>query len=148
MREHLTCSNLPSCQCAICLYGFRDEDEFTKTPCFHHFHAHCLASYVRSCQETHRQEREKVPLWQKMQQKDSEECVVGFTLALLRQIFLLLNFCTGAVSSLSRVAQLSAGQTVVGGPSQGCARSAQLRSHRGVEETAKADGFPVFVPAE
>jgi len=72
----LTSSNTPSCQCAICLYGFRDEDEFTKTPCFHHFHAHCLASYVRSCQESYRQEREKVPLWQKLQQKDNEDCVV------------------------------------------------------------------------
>lgn len=91
MREHLTCSNLPSCQCAICLYGFRNEDEFTKTPCFHHFHAHCLASYVRSCQETHRQERETVPLWQKMQQKDSEDCVVGFALTPMRA--LSLNRC-------------------------------------------------------
>ncbi|XP_059480057.1 E3 ubiquitin-protein ligase RNF25 isoform X2 [Neocloeon triangulifer] len=77
VREHLTSSNTPSCQCAICLYGFRDEDEFTKTPCFHHFHAHCLASYVRSHQEMQRQEKEKVPLWQRMQQKDAEhDCVV------------------------------------------------------------------------
>ncbi|XP_065349036.1 E3 ubiquitin-protein ligase RNF25 [Cloeon dipterum] len=78
VREHLTCSNTPSCHCAICLYGFRDEDEFTKTPCFHHFHAHCLASYVRSYQETQKQEKEKVPLWQRLQHKDSEDhdCVV------------------------------------------------------------------------
>lgn len=33
IREHLTDSNLPSGQCVICLYGFQDGDEFTKTIC-------------------------------------------------------------------------------------------------------------------
>ncbi|KAF4528763.1 hypothetical protein B566_EDAN016950 [Ephemera danica] len=70
VKEHLTSSNTPNCHCTICLYGFHDEDDFTKTPCFHYFHAHCLACYVRSCQESRKAEREKLPQWQRMQEKE------------------------------------------------------------------------------
>ncbi|XP_063972103.1 E3 ubiquitin-protein ligase RNF25 [Diachasmimorpha longicaudata] len=64
VREHLTRSNLPTGQCAVCLYGFRDGDEFTKTECYHHFHSHCLAAHVAAAEKYYREELEKVPQWQ------------------------------------------------------------------------------------
>lgn len=45
-KDHLTAGNRPSCQCAICLYGFTEQDVFTKTKCYHYFHSHCLSRYV------------------------------------------------------------------------------------------------------
>ncbi|XP_023216413.1 E3 ubiquitin-protein ligase RNF25-like [Centruroides sculpturatus] len=45
-KEILTKANTPSCQCAICLYGFAEGDDLIKTECFHYFHSHCLARYV------------------------------------------------------------------------------------------------------
>ncbi|KAM9305058.1 E3 ubiquitin-protein ligase RNF25 [Gastrophryne carolinensis] len=51
-KEMLTASNIPRGHCVICLYGFQEGDGLTKTPCYHHFHAHCLARYARHCQET------------------------------------------------------------------------------------------------
>lgn len=50
-KEHLTEENIPCCQCTICLYGFADGDVFTKTQCYHYFHSHCLARYVRHALE-------------------------------------------------------------------------------------------------
>lgn len=50
-KEHLTEENVPCCQCTICLYGFADGDVFTKTQCYHYFHSHCLARYVRHALE-------------------------------------------------------------------------------------------------
>ncbi|KAG8230805.1 hypothetical protein J437_LFUL010585 [Ladona fulva] len=71
VKEHLTCSNCPSCVCAVCLYGFQQGDAFSKTECFHYFHSHCLACYVRTTQRNLLEEREKLPLWQQQQmQKD------------------------------------------------------------------------------
>ncbi|XP_008203194.1 E3 ubiquitin-protein ligase RNF25 isoform X1 [Nasonia vitripennis] len=64
VREHLTRSNLPTGQCAVCLYGFREGDEFTKTECYHHFHSHCLAAHVAAAERYYREEQEKLPLWQ------------------------------------------------------------------------------------
>lgn len=64
MREHLTRSNLPTDQCTICLYGFREGDEFTKTECYHYFHSHCLAAHVASAESYYREEQEKLPQWQ------------------------------------------------------------------------------------
>ncbi|XP_051166818.1 E3 ubiquitin-protein ligase RNF25 [Leptopilina boulardi] len=64
VREHLTKSNLPTGQCAVCLYGFREGDEFTKTECYHHFHSHCLASHVAAADRYYREEQEKLPQWQ------------------------------------------------------------------------------------
>ncbi|KAK2587958.1 hypothetical protein KPH14_004042 [Odynerus spinipes] len=64
IREHLTRSNLPTDQCAVCLYGFREGDEFTKTECYHYFHSHCLASHVAAAERYYREEQEKLPQWQ------------------------------------------------------------------------------------
>lgn len=64
IREHLTRSNLPTDQCAICLYGFREGDEFTKTECYHYFHSHCLAAHIAAAERYYREEQEKLPQWQ------------------------------------------------------------------------------------
>ncbi|XP_076236194.1 E3 ubiquitin-protein ligase RNF25 [Calliopsis andreniformis] len=64
IREHLTRSNLPTDQCAICLYGFREGDEFTKTECYHYFHSHCLAAHIGAAEQYYREEQEKLPQWQ------------------------------------------------------------------------------------
>lgn len=64
IREHLTRSNLPTDQCAICLYGFREGDEFTKTECYHYFHSHCLAAHIATAEQYYREEQEKLPQWQ------------------------------------------------------------------------------------
>lgn len=55
-KEHLTEENVPCCQCTICLYGFAEGDVFTKTQCYHYFHSHCLARYVRHALEQIAQE--------------------------------------------------------------------------------------------
>ncbi|XP_043282607.1 E3 ubiquitin-protein ligase RNF25 [Venturia canescens] len=70
VREHLTRSNLPTGQCAVCLYGFREGDEFTKTECYHHFHSHCLAAHVAASERYYREEKEKLPHWQQDSTKD------------------------------------------------------------------------------
>uniref|UniRef100_A0A8C4SE52 E3 ubiquitin-protein ligase RNF25 n=1 Tax=Erpetoichthys calabaricus TaxID=27687 RepID=A0A8C4SE52_ERPCA len=45
-KEILTESNVPYGQCIICLFGFQEDEAFTKTACYHYFHSHCLARYV------------------------------------------------------------------------------------------------------
>ncbi|XP_064396032.1 E3 ubiquitin-protein ligase RNF25-like isoform X3 [Halichondria panicea] len=45
-KECLTDNNLPSGECAICLSGFEESDEFQKTDCYHYFHLPCLADYL------------------------------------------------------------------------------------------------------
>ncbi|GBP46511.1 E3 ubiquitin-protein ligase RNF25 [Eumeta japonica] len=67
IRENLTESNLPSGQCAICLYGFVDGDVFIKTQCYHHFHSHCLASHLTAGERNYQEELEKLPHWQRSQ---------------------------------------------------------------------------------
>lgn len=58
-KDHLTQENVPCCQCTICLYGFVEGDVFTKTQCYHYFHSHCLARYVRhSLEQICREEQE------------------------------------------------------------------------------------------
>lgn len=64
VREHLTASNVPCCQCCICLYGFRDGDHFTKTHCYHYFHSHCLAGHLTASERIFREEQDKLPAWQ------------------------------------------------------------------------------------
>ncbi|XP_069705618.1 E3 ubiquitin-protein ligase RNF25 [Periplaneta americana] len=71
VKEYLTASNLPSCQCAICLYGFREGDHFTKTQCYHYFHSHCLACHVTSSEKSYQEELDKLPAWQRNQQPQS-----------------------------------------------------------------------------
>ncbi|XP_071444891.1 E3 ubiquitin-protein ligase RNF25 [Hetaerina americana] len=75
VKEHLTSSNCPSCVCAVCLFGFQQGDAFSKTECFHYFHSHCLACYVRTTQCTLREEREKLPLWQQQQLQQKGQSV-------------------------------------------------------------------------
>ncbi|XP_035228270.1 E3 ubiquitin-protein ligase RNF25-like isoform X1 [Stegodyphus dumicola] len=50
-KEHLTAENRPSGECAICLYGFNEQDVFTRTECYHYFHSHCLARYSKNALE-------------------------------------------------------------------------------------------------
>lgn len=65
IREHLTNSNLPSGQCVICLYGFQDGDEFTKTVCYHYLHSYCLARHLIASNKNYEEELEKLPVWQR-----------------------------------------------------------------------------------
>lgn len=65
VREHLTGSNLPSGQCVICLYGFSEGDEFTRTECFHYLHSYCLARHLNALRRNYQEEFEKLPAWQK-----------------------------------------------------------------------------------
>lgn len=64
VREQLTASNVPCCQCCICLYGFREGDHFTKTHCYHYFHSHCLAGHLTASERIFREEQDKLPAWQ------------------------------------------------------------------------------------
>uniref|UniRef100_A0A8C4I4H8 E3 ubiquitin-protein ligase RNF25 n=1 Tax=Dicentrarchus labrax TaxID=13489 RepID=A0A8C4I4H8_DICLA len=57
-KEILTESNIPHGNCVICLYGFKEDETFTKTSCYHYFHCHCLGRYVRHSESELRQ-REK-----------------------------------------------------------------------------------------
>ncbi|XP_068145189.1 LOW QUALITY PROTEIN: E3 ubiquitin-protein ligase RNF25 [Drosophila tropicalis] len=63
VREHLTGSNLPSGQCVICLYGFSDGDEFTRTECFHYLHSYCLARHLHALRRNYQEEFDKLPAW-------------------------------------------------------------------------------------
>ncbi|XP_045464871.1 E3 ubiquitin-protein ligase RNF25 [Harmonia axyridis] len=65
VRENLTESNLPTCQCAVCLYGFCEGDDFTKTQCFHYFHSFCLAKHLLITEKHYKEEQEKLPPWQR-----------------------------------------------------------------------------------
>ncbi|XP_075386501.1 E3 ubiquitin-protein ligase RNF25 [Tenrec ecaudatus] len=50
-KEILTDNNIPHGHCVICLYGFQEKEAFTKTPCYHYFHCHCLARYVQHMEQ-------------------------------------------------------------------------------------------------
>lgn len=78
IREHLTDSNLPSGQCVICLYGFQDGDEFTKTICYHYLHSYCLARHLIASNKNYEEELEKLPVWQRKTTKPFQ--VSGFLL--------------------------------------------------------------------
>lgn len=69
IRDRLTESNLPSGQCVVCLYGFRDGDEFTKTVCYHYLHSYCLARHMTALQRNHDEELNKMPAWQRASAK-------------------------------------------------------------------------------
>lgn len=64
IREHLTGSNLPSGQCVICLYGFCDGDDFTRTECFHFLHSYCLGRHLTAMRRNYQEEYSKLPAWQ------------------------------------------------------------------------------------
>ncbi|XP_061465312.1 LOW QUALITY PROTEIN: E3 ubiquitin-protein ligase RNF25 [Rhineura floridana] len=59
-KEILTDNNIPHGQCVICLYGFQENEAFTKTPCYHYFHSRCLASYTEHMEEEIRAERKEM----------------------------------------------------------------------------------------
>lgn len=65
IREQLTESNLPTGQCVICLYGFKDGDEFTKTGCYHYFHNNCLGIWLTNARKNFDEEQAKLPNWQR-----------------------------------------------------------------------------------
>lgn len=69
IREHLTESNLPSGQCVVCLYGFQEGDQFTKTACYHYLHSFCLARHLMAAQRNHQEEMDKLPVWQQKMAK-------------------------------------------------------------------------------
>lgn len=69
VREHLTDSNLPSGQCVVCLYGFCDGDEFTRTECFHYLHSYCLARHLNAMRRNYQEEFNKLPAWQQKSAK-------------------------------------------------------------------------------
>lgn len=73
VREYLTQCNLPSGQCVICLHGFVKGDMFIKTPCYHHFHSHCLSKHLISSKQYHMEEMEKLPNWQRAQAKPYQQ---------------------------------------------------------------------------
>lgn len=64
IREHLSGSPVPSGQCVVCLYGFTEGDEFTKTECFHYLHSYCLARHLMALRRNYQEEYEKLPAWQ------------------------------------------------------------------------------------
>uniref|UniRef100_A0A8C5SGW3 Ring finger protein 25 n=1 Tax=Laticauda laticaudata TaxID=8630 RepID=A0A8C5SGW3_LATLA len=60
-KEILTDNNIPHGQCVICLYGFQENEAFTKTPCYHYFHSRCLASYIEYMEkEINAQKKERM----------------------------------------------------------------------------------------
>ncbi|XP_019868853.2 E3 ubiquitin-protein ligase RNF25 [Aethina tumida] len=76
IRETLTKSNLPTCQCAVCLYGFTVGDSFTKTPCFHYFHSYCLSKHLITTERIYQEEQDKLPTWQKSTKGFQATCPV------------------------------------------------------------------------
>ncbi|CAH1178886.1 unnamed protein product [Phaedon cochleariae] len=76
IRESLTESNLPTCQCAVCLYGFSEGDIFTKTTCFHYFHSYCLANHLVITKRLFQEEQDKLPAWQKSVKEFQASCPV------------------------------------------------------------------------
>ncbi|XP_068918293.1 E3 ubiquitin-protein ligase RNF25 isoform X1 [Tenebrio molitor] len=76
IRENLTESNLPTCHCAVCLYGFSEGDSFTKTQCFHYFHSYCLAMHLITTEKHFVEEQEKLPAWQKSTKGFQATCPV------------------------------------------------------------------------
>lgn len=74
IRDRLTESNLPSGQCVVCLYGFQDGDEFTKTVCYHYLHSYCLARHLTALQRNYQEELNKMPAWQRQTAKPFQPC--------------------------------------------------------------------------
>lgn len=82
-KEILTDNNIPHGQCVICLYGFQEKEAFTKTPCYHYFHCHCLARYIQHMEhELQAQGRERE---QERQHTAPEEKAVGVQCPVCRE---------------------------------------------------------------
>lgn len=107
IREHLTRSNLPTDQCAVCLYGFREGDEFTKTECYHYFHSHCLAAHVAAAERYYREEQEKLPQWQQDTTNKFQVCLcykchrIFFSSVIVAFAKVHLSFCICIYSLMS-----------------------------------------------
>lgn len=89
IREHLTDSNLPSGQCVVCLYGFQEGDEFTKTECYHYLHSYCLARHLEASKKNYQEELDKLPAWQR---KTSQPYQVNINVN-FRFYFEIFNLC-------------------------------------------------------
>lgn len=77
VREHLSGSNLPSGQCVICLYGFSEGDDFTKTECFHYLHSYCLSRHLIASRKYYQEQIDKLPAWiQKTAEPFHAQCPV------------------------------------------------------------------------
>ncbi|CAH2095987.1 unnamed protein product [Euphydryas editha] len=91
VREYLTQCNLPSGQCVICLHGFVKGDVFIKTPCYHHFHSHCLSKHLINSKKYYLEELEKLPNWQRAQAQPYQQtcpvcrCTVSFDVKTLEE---------------------------------------------------------------
>ncbi|CAH0715357.1 unnamed protein product, partial [Brenthis ino] len=91
VREYLTQCNLPSGQCVICLHNFVKGDVFIKTPCYHHFHSHCLSKHLINSKKYYLEEMEKLPNWQRAQAAPYQQtcpvcrCSVSFDVKTLEQ---------------------------------------------------------------
>lgn len=96
IREHLTNSNLPSGQCVVCLYGFQDGDEFTKTICYHYLHSYCLVRHLLASKKNYQEEQDKLPAWQRQLSKPFQvETFVFFLTKIMcsKKRFFLQAFC-------------------------------------------------------
>ncbi|XP_023940074.2 E3 ubiquitin-protein ligase RNF25 isoform X2 [Bicyclus anynana] len=91
VREYLTQCNLPSGQCVICLHNFVNGDEFIKTPCYHHFHSHCLSKHLINSRKYYDEEMEKLPNWQRVEATPYKQtcpvcrCEISFDVKTLEQ---------------------------------------------------------------
>ncbi|XP_071957154.1 uncharacterized protein [Antedon mediterranea] len=70
-NDGLTHNNTPSCDCAVCLTGFQEEDSFTKTECYHYFHLSCLQRYIDVCTSDY--EKEIAEIQQSMPQQTPKQ---------------------------------------------------------------------------
>ena len=53
----------------VCLYGFQEEDEFTKTSCFHFLHSYCLSCHIIAIRKSYEEELAKLPIFKKLEAK-------------------------------------------------------------------------------
>ncbi|KAM6177811.1 E3 ubiquitin-protein ligase RNF25 isoform 2-T2 [Rhynchocyon petersi] len=79
-KDILTDNNVPYGHCVICLYGFQENEAFTKTPCYHYFHCHCLARYIQ-----HMEQELKVPEQKPQQQRAAAGQAVGVQCPVCRE---------------------------------------------------------------
>ncbi|XP_048848167.1 E3 ubiquitin-protein ligase RNF25 [Brienomyrus brachyistius] len=75
-KEFLTESNIPYGNCVICLYGFKEEEIFTKTSCYHYFHSYCLGRYIAHSEAEIRERRKEMEEDKTRARADSQELTV------------------------------------------------------------------------
>lgn len=57
-KDTLTDNNLPCGDCAVCLLPFHDDQQVSRTDCYHYFHIDCLARYVNFFENSKHEENE------------------------------------------------------------------------------------------